>query len=109
MTFLSTGKDANFGGIPKKIILGVNNLCTNIRVYLDLLGFRVRLGFRVSVRVIGIGLVSGSSLVGVCRHLAAVMWSTYTTVVYSMVVSIVDLRSIHDGRVRSMQARRSYA
>ena len=41
-----------------------------------------------------LGLVSGSSLVGVCRHLA-------------VVVSIVDLWSIHDGRVRSMQARRS--
>jgi len=32
---------------------------------------------------------------------------TYTTVVYTTVVSIVDLWSIHDGRVRSMQARRS--
>jgi len=67
MTFLVDTKDANFGGsaiicttpnpadapsakIPfmnsEKIILGVNNLCTNIRVYSDLLGF----GFRVSVR-----------------------------------------------------------
>jgi len=47
---------------------------------------------------LGLGLVSDTSLVGVCRHLAAVVWSTYT---------IVDLWSIHDGRVRSMQARRS--
>jgi len=45
---------------------------------------------------LGLGLVNGSSLVGVCRHLAAIV-----------VVSIVDLWSIHDGRVRSMQARRS--
>jgi len=67
---------------------------------------RVRLGFRVRVRV-GLGLVSGSSLVGVCRHLAAVVSVTYTTVVYTTVVSIVDLWSIHDGRVRSMHARRS--
>jgi len=50
---------------------------------------------------LGLGLVSGSSLVGVCRHLAAVASSTYTTV-----VSIVDVeytrrvRSVrHDGRV----------
>ena len=43
-----------------------------------------------------------SSLVGVCRHLAAVMWSTYTTVMYTMVVSVVDLWSIHDGRVRNI-------
>ena len=56
---------------------------------------------------LGLGLVSGSSLVGVCRHLAAVVSVTYTTVVYTTVVSIVDLWSIHDGRVRSMQARRS--
>jgi len=49
--------------------------------------------------VLGLGLVSGSSLVGVCRHLAAVVWSTYTTVVYTTVMSIVDLWSIHDGRV----------
>ena len=54
-----------------------------------------------------LGLVSGSSLVGVCRHLAAVVSVTYRTVVYTTVVSIVDLWSIHDGRVRSMQARRS--
>jgi len=40
---------------------------------------------------LGLGLVNGSSLVGVSRHLAAV-------------VSIVDLWSIHDGRVRSMHA-----
>ena len=40
---------------------------------------------------LGLGLVSGSSLVGVCHHLAAVV-----------VVSIVDLWSIHDGRVRTM-------
>ena len=88
------------------------------------LGFRVRagLGFRVSVRVIGLGLglVSGSSLVGVCRHLVAVVWSTYTTVVYTTVVymtvvSIVDLgvyttvMSVvckHDGRVRNIHDRR---
>jgi len=58
---------------------------------------------RVMIRVgLGLGLVSGSSLVGVCRRLAAVVWSTYMTV-----VSIVDLWSIHDGRVHSMQARRS--
>jgi len=44
---------------------------------------------------LGLGLVSGSSLVGVCRHLAAIV-----------VMSIVDLWSIHDGCVRSMQARR---
>ena len=57
--------------------------------------------------MLGLGLVSGSSLVGVCRHLAEVVWSTYTTVVYTTVMSIVDLWSIHDGCVRSMQARRS--
>jgi len=57
--------------------------------------------------VLGLGLVSGSSLVGVCRHLAAVVSVTYTTVLYTTVVSIVDLLSIHDGRVRSMQARQS--
>jgi len=61
-------------------------------------------------------MVSGSSLVGVCRHLAAVMCSTYTTVlyttvvyttvVYTTVVSIVDLWSLHNGRVYSTQARR---
>jgi len=56
---------------------------------------------------LGLGLVSGSSLVGAFRHLAAVVWRTYTTVVYTTVVSIVDLWSIHDGRVRTMQARRS--
>jgi len=50
---------------------------------------------------LGLGLVSGSSLVGVCRHLAAVVSVTYTTVLYMTVVSIVDLWSIHDGRVRS--------
>ena len=50
----------------------------------------------------GLGLVSGSSLVGVRRYLTAVV-----SVVYTTVVSIVDLWSIHDGRVRSMQARRS--
>ena len=27
---------------------------------------------------LGLWLVSGSSLVGVCRHLAAVVWSTYS-------------------------------
>ena len=54
--------------------------------------------------MLGLGLASGSSLVGVCRHLVAVVWSTYTTVVYMTLVSIVDLWSIHDGRVRSMQA-----
>jgi len=56
-----------------------------------------------------LGLVSGSSLVGVCRHLAAVVSVAYTTVLYTTVtrVYIVDLWSIHDGRVRSMQARRS--
>jgi len=74
--------------------LGVNNLCTNIRVYSDLLGL-----------VLGLGLVSGSSLVGVCRHLAAVLWSTYTTVVHTTVVSIVDLWSMHDGRVRNTNIR----
>ena len=57
--------------------------------------------------MLGLGLVSGSSLVGVCRHLAAVESITHTTVLYTTVVSIVDLWSIHDGRVRSMQARRS--
>jgi len=56
---------------------------------------------------LGLGLVSGSSLIGVCRHLAVVVSVTYTTVVYTMVVSIVDLWSIHDSRVRSLQARRS--
>jgi len=56
---------------------------------------------------LGLGLVSGSSLLGVCRHLAVVVSVTYTTVLYMTVVSIVDLWSIHDGRVRSMQARRS--
>ena len=56
---------------------------------------------------LGLGLVSGSSLVGVCRHLASVVSVTYTTVVYTTVVSIVDMWSIHDGRVRCMQARRS--
>ena len=50
---------------------------------------------------LGLGLVTGSSLVGVCHHLVAVVWSTYTT---TTVVSIVDLWSIHDGRVRTMQA-----
>ena len=40
---------------------------------------------------LGLGLVSGSSLVGVCRHLAAVVSVTYTTVLYTTVVSIVDL------------------
>ena len=45
---------------------------------------------------LGLWLVSGSSLVGVCRHLAAVVWSTYTTVVYTTVVSLVCR---HDGRV----------
>jgi len=39
----------------------------------------------------------------VCRHLAAVVWSTYTTVVYTTVVSIVDLWSIHDGCVRNIK------
>jgi len=52
-------------------------------------------------------LVSGSSLVGVCRHFVAVGSVTLTTVMYTTVVSIVDLWSIHDGRVGSMQARRS--
>jgi len=45
---------------------------------------------------LGLGLVSGSSLVGVCRRLAAVMWSTYTTVV-SVVCSCR-----HNGRVRNI-------
>ena len=53
---------------------------------------------------LGLGQVSGSSLFGVCRHLAAVVWSTYMTIVYTTVVSIVDQWSIHDGRVRSTQA-----
>jgi len=45
------------------------------------------------VRVgLGLGLVSGSSLVGVCRHLSAVV-----------VMSIVDLWSIHDGRVHNIR------
>ena len=57
--------------------------------------------------MLGLGLVSGSSLVGVCRHLAAVVSVTYTTVMYTTVVSTVDLWSIDDGRARSMQARRS--
>jgi len=35
---------------------------------------------------LGLGLVSGSSLVGVCRHLAAVVSVTYTTAVYTTVV-----------------------
>ena len=39
-------------------------------------------------------MVSGSSLVGVCRHLAAVVPITYTTV-----VSVVCR---HDGRVRNI-------
>ena len=46
---------------------------------------------------LGLGLVSGNSLVGVCRHLAAVV-----SVIYTTVVSIVDLWSIHDGRVRNI-------
>jgi len=98
-----------------KIILGVNNLCTNIRVCSDLLGLGLGLVSDIAIFVLqrdvklqltnlGLGLVSGSSLAGVCRHLAAVVWITYTTVVYTTVVSIVDLWSIHDGRVRSMQA-----
>jgi len=57
--------------------------------------------------VLGLGLVIGSSLVGVCRRLAVVVSVTYTTVVYTTVVSIVDLWSIHDGRVGSSKARRS--
>jgi len=36
----------------------------------------------------------------VCRHLAAVVSVTCMTVLYTTVVSIVDLWSIHDGRVR---------
>ena len=52
--------------------------------------------------MLGLGLVSGSSLVGVCRHLAAVVSVTYTTVLYTTVVSIVDLWIIHDGRVRNI-------
>jgi len=64
---------------------------------------------------LGLGLVSGSSLVGVCRHLAAVVSVTYTTVVcthdgrvysgfvdvglYTTVVSVVCR---HDGRVRNI-------
>jgi len=47
--------------------------------------------------VLGLGLVIGSSLVGMCRRLAVVVSVTYTTV-----VSIVDLWSIHDGRVRNI-------
>ena len=122
MTLLSTAKEANFGSSAiicptsnpaiargtkihfinsEKIILGVNNFCTNIRVYSDLLGLGLGL---VLVLGLGLGLASGSSLVGVCRHLAAVVSVTYTTV-----MSIVDfwLWSIHDGRVCSLQARRS--
>jgi len=48
---------------------------------------------------LGLGLVSGSSLVGVCRHLVAVVWNTYTTVVYTTVVSVVRR---HDGPVRNI-------
>jgi len=54
---------------------------------------------------LGLGLVSGSSLVGVCRRLAAVVSSTYMTVVYTTVVSIVDLWSMHDGRVRNIRQK----
>jgi len=61
----------------------------------------VRLGLGLGLVLgSGLGLASGISLVGVCRHLAAVV-SVYTTIVYTTVVSIVDLWSIHDGRVRS--------
>jgi len=52
-------------------------------VSLDL-GFRVQVRVRVRVRVSLVSLVSGSSLVGVCRHLATVMPQYYG----------------HDGRVR---------
>jgi len=52
-----------------------------------------------------LGLLSGSSLVFVCRHLAAVVSVTYMTVVYTTVVSIVDLWSIHDGRVRNINLK----
>jgi len=71
---------------------------------------------------LGLGLVNSSSLVGVCRHLAAVVSVTYTTVLYTTIVSIVDLWSIlhkstidttvvsvvcrHDGRVRNIHDRR---
>jgi len=60
----------------------------------------------VLVLGLGLGLVSGGSLVGVCRRLAAVVSVTYTTVVYTTVVSIVDLWSIHDGRVRNINQKR---
>ena len=52
-----------------------------------------------------LGLVSGSSLIFVCRHLVAVVFVTYTTVVYTTVVSIVDLWRIHDGRVRNINLK----
>jgi len=43
---------------------------------------RFRVGLVLVLRLgLGLGLVSGSSLVGVCRHLAAVVSVTYTTVV----------------------------
>ena len=51
-------------------------------------------------------VVSGSSLVGVCRHLAAVVSVTYTTVLCTTVVSIVQLWSIHDGRVRNINPQK---
>jgi len=41
---------------------------------------RFRVGLVLVLRL-GLGLVSDSSLVGVCRHLAAVVSVTYTTVV----------------------------
>jgi len=44
---------------------------------------------------VGLGLVSGTSLVGVCCHLAAVVWSTYTTVVYTTVVVSIAVRINH--------------
>ena len=117
MTLLSTAKEANVGGsaiicltrnpaIAPGVKIPLINSEKNyfgcqqfVHKYYGLVGFirvRVWLGFRVRL---GLGLVSGTSLVGMCRHLAAVVCSTY--------VSIVELWSIHDGHVRSMQARRS--
>jgi len=65
--------------------VGVNNVRTNIRVQQSLVGLLQRssvslvLGFRVTVTV-SVSLVSqvcGSSLVGVCRHLAAIVTQYY--------------------------------
>ena len=42
---------------------------------------------------LGLGLFSGSNLVGVCRHLAAVVWSTY---------NMIHDGRVHDGSVRNI-------